>query len=743
MRVLLTFAVGFGAAVLAVLMELFQAPWLVVLAGLAAMAGLLFLPRKRFRRAAVILLGLAAGLGWSVGYRQLMVDPAEALAGRTVDITGVALDYGADAAWGQRVPAKLTLEGRTLKAQVWLDTEVELSPGDIFTVRAELKSALENSNYPAEGYFLLAYGDGAPEITPCERTPVRLWPRVIARKLEDGLRTAMPEDTLGFALALATGNRTALSDSVQTDMKTAGIYHALALSGMHMTTLIGTLGLLIRQRKRLSLVGIPVCILFTLVTGGRPSLVRACVMQCILLLAPLVRREEDPPTSLGAAALVLMVQNPWCVLGWGTQLSFTAMAGIVLLGERSYRTLGRLYQRTPKGSLWRKLARGACASLSATLSATVFTAPLLMAYFGMLSLVGPIANLLTGWAITWCFRGSLLTAVLGCFLPGAARVLGWLLGWGFRYVAWVAETLARLPFAALYTRTVYAAVWVGLCYAMFLLVLKTPRDQRRYPIPLCCLLLGLTACIGLTLLEDAELVVTVLDVGQGQCVLARDGSSTVMIDCGGSDGAKTGGLAAGYLSSLGENRVDLLLLTHYDTDHTGGVEELLGRVEVGTVLMPDYEPENGARETLLAAAESAGAEVRILDEDASAGVGRWQVTVYAGQGDRAANDQGLAALLTAGEMRLLVTGDMDAEGEWRLLRTHRLPQVDLLVAGHHGAKNSTSEPLLEVLRPKAVAISVGRNSYGHPAEETMERIVSSGAEVFRTDLQGTLRIKGA
>lgn len=742
MRVLLTFAAAFAAAILGTLLGLPRAAWLW-LGGLGVLAGLLLLPVKRGRRLTVILLGLAAGLCWRAGYQCLVVDPAEALAGRNGTITAVALDYSADTAWGQRVPARLTLEGRTVKAQVWLNMETALSPGDTFTVRAELESALSDSYYPAEGYFLLAYGDGPMEITPCAQTPLGLWPRVIAGKLEDSLRQAMPEDVLGFALALTTGDRSALSVSVQSDLKTAGIFHALALSGMHLTTLIGTLGLLIRRKRRLSLVGIPVCILFTLVTGARPSLVRACVMQCILLLAPLAGREEDTPTSLGAAALVLLVQNPWCILGWGTQLSFTSMAGIVLLGERFYRTLKPIYKNTPRNSLRRKLARGACASLATTLSATVFTVPLMMAYFGMLSLVGPVTNLLTGWAITWCFRGGLLTAVLGCFLPGPAKVMGWLLAWGYRYVAWAAETLARLPFAALYTRTVYAVLWVALCYGMFLLLARTPRDQRRYPIPLCCLVLGLTACIGFTLLEDDGPVVTVLDVGQGQCILARDGESTLMIDCGGSGGAKAGSLAAEYLDSLGENRVDLLLLTHYDTDHIGGVETLLGQVTVGKVLMPDYEPENGEREVLAAAAQSAGTEVLVLEEDASARVGQWQLTVYAGQGDREGKDQGLAVLLQAGDMSLLITGDMDAEGEWRLLRTHDLPQVDVLVAGHHGAKSSTSEPLLELLQPKAVAISVGKNSYGHPAEETLERITSRGADIFRTDLQGTLRIKGA
>ena len=385
--------------------------------------------------------------------------------------------------------------------------------------------------------------------------------------------------------------------------------------------------------------------------------------------------------------------------------------------------------------------RAAGASLATTLSASVFSAPLLMAYFGMLSLVGPMANLLTGWAVTWCFRGSLLTAAAGCVLPGPARVLGWIVAWGFRYVVLVAEHLARLPFAALYARSGYVLGWVALCYGLGLLQWSTPEQQRRYPIVLCCLLLGLTASIGFSQLEDAGTVGAVLDVGQGQCLCLRSKERTILVDCGGSKGEKTGDIAADYLASLGENRVDILLLTHYASDHVNGVAELLRRTEVGLVLLPDDQPENGLREPLISAAESAGVEVRLLDSDADVTLGPWKMTVCAGQGD--GNDGGLSVLLEAGDLRFLVTGDLDAEAEWRLLRTHELPQVDVLVAGHHGAKDSTSDALLEAVRPRVVAVSVGQNSYGHPAEETIARIEARGVAVCRTDQQGTLRIKGA
>ena len=138
------------------------------------------------------------------------------------------------------------------------------------------------------------------------------------------------------------------------------------------------------------------------------------------------------------------------------------------------------------------------------------------------------------------------------------------------------------------------------------------------------------------------------------------------------------------------------------------------------------------------AARSHGAAVEYVEEETAYPLGESSLTVYppVGEGEQ----RGLAVLCTRGSFDLLVTGDMDMAGERALIAAYDLPDVEALVAGHHGSRSSTSEELLEAVRPETALISVGDNSYGHPAEETMIRLDKAGAEICRTDLQGTIHL---
>lgn len=745
MRILLTFSVAFAAATLFALMVLPQVVALIlgVILGILALS---FLLRKRITRTAILTLGVAAGLLWCAGYQILFIQPARSLSGETITISGTATDYSEETSWGICVDAKITVGKRKVSSKVWLYTQQALAPGDEFTVEAELTDAKQDGNYYywADGIYLLSYGKGEPEIVAKTHVPLRYFPRRIAHCLKETLNACVPADTLGYAVALSTGDRSGLSNLEKAHLKTAGIYHALALSGMHLTTLLGAVFLLVRKRRHRAYWGIPISILFTLITGAVPSMVRACVMQCLVLLAPLLDEEEDTPTSLGVAALLLMLQNPCCILGWGMQLSFTSMAGIMLLSEKlQCRMYGEHKAWNQRPWILRKLWRGITASCSATISATIASLPLMMLYFGMFSLVSPITNLLTGWAVTWAFRLSLLTGSIGTFLPGVASVLGWILAWSIRYISCVAGLLARIPFAALYTDSVYVLIWVAAFYSVFLLLIRTPRQDRKFAVPICCLLIIFSVCIGLSLLENMSFIFTVLDVGQGQCLLARVADQTVMIDCGGSSGEGTGDFAASYLDALGEQWIDLLILTHYDSDHVDGVPELMQRVHVGTILMPNYQPDSDIRQTIERAAANTGTEIRLATTDFTAEIDTCHLSIFCTQGADSENNESLSILLEHEKTAILVTGDMDATGERKLLREHTLPDIDILVAGHHGSKYSTSETLLNSTAPKIVVVSVGKNSYGHPAEETISRITATGAAIYRTDLHGTLRLREA
>ncbi len=708
----------------------------VVLAAGAVLAlGLLLLAFPARRRISLLLIPLALGLVWGYGHEVLFLSPARALWDQEMEISGEALDYGEAYSGGQWVTARIEVGGRKLKAALFLRSAEELlEPGDSFTVTAKLQSSASDGDYYSysQGVYLRGYERSGLTVSHCSRTPVSLLPRYIAHQLAGSISRVFPEDVQGYALALTTGDRTELTLKQKADLKHAGIYHALALSGMHMSVLVGMLFFLKKPRRR-ALIGMPLCIAFALVTGGSPSMVRACVMECFLLSGDALSREADRPTSLASAGALLMLQNPWCVLNWGLQLSFLSVIGICLLVPKIYRPLPR---KGPNKRL-RPLRSFLRLNLAVSLSAIAFTLPLMALYFGCVSLISPITNLLTGTVISWCFGGSLISALLGLVLPSPAKLLGGLFAWGFRYVELAAGFLADLPFSCIYTDTYYGVAAAALIYFILLLLLLGKGVPRT--IPICCGIVGVSVCMLLLFVESAAPSFTTLDVGQGQCLIFETGSGVVMVDCGGNTD-NAGDLAADHLISRGVRRIALLVLTHYDQDHVGGVPELLSRLPADVILMPDTQ-EEGRRE-IEAAAFGSGARVYPLSGTMDAALGSCQFQIYAPELGGTGNDACLAVRAQLPALSVLVTGDMDLEAERRLIARCHPEKTDILVAGHHGSKTSTSTELLREIQPQAVVISVGRNSYGHPAQETLGRIEQAGAAICRTDLTGTIYIKG-
>ena len=158
------------------------------------------------------------------------------------------------------------------------------------------------------------------------------------------------------------------------------------------------------------------------------------------------------------------------------------------------------------------------------------------------------------------------------------------------------------------------------------------------------------------------------------------------------------------------------------------------------LLVPEEEDDAGLQEAVLSAAREHGVTVRFIMAEEHLDFGRGALTVYPPLGDAGDNERGLSILASAGENDFLITGDMDAATEARLLETYDLPDIEALVAGHHGSKYASSQKLLDALRPETACISVGSNSYGHPADETLLRLARQGCDIYRTDLHGTIHL---
>ena len=234
----------------------------------------------------------------------------------------------------------------------------------------------------------------------------------------------------------------------------------------------------------------------------------------------------------------------------------------------------------------------------------------------------------------------------------------------------------------------------------------------------------------------------VLDVGQGESVALCSGSEAALVDCGSSNSyVDAGSVAADALQSAGIRRLSAVIVTHYHADHTNGLTEVLTRLPVDTLYLPDIEDEYGVRDRLVSLAAHQGADVVFVTEPTRIALGEAVLTVYPPlltTGDL--NEQGLTALATAGDFDLLITGDMAGQTEQLLAQTYPLPDVEVLVVSHHGSRYSSDESFLRAITPDNAVISVGDNSYGHPAEETLRRLQAVGATVWRTDQQGSIRI---
>lgn len=757
MRKLAVFTGGFAAAVFAAILLFPNMERLAAGAACAAAAVLLallrrVLPDKVRRRALIGCVGAVLGLLWTSGYDRLFVDPVRALDDTTVVLTGAVTDWPEETEYGIKVRVRADLpQGGCTDAMLYLDAEyAHVQPGDRITTVAHCMFSNENaleqqvSYNTAKGMFLTATAYGEAEIVRPERTPLSAIPAHAMRKLLQGIETACSGRVQSIVRAVVTGNRAGLEPLLNAGLKRVGMSHMVVVSGMHLAFLAGLLNLLLGRNRRLTaLASIPIIVFFVLMIGCTPSAVRAAVMLILLEIAPLLGREGDTPTSLMLALFLLLAHNPYACADIGLQLSFGAVAGIALFAQTlQERMTARLKPAKGLKRLYNAAVRSVAAVTAVTLGAQVFTVPLSAYYFDTISLISPAANVLCAWVISVLFVFGAVGGIAGLLLPGAAPLIGMAAVPFGEYIYRVVTTLAQIPFAAIPARPDLYRLWLVFGYLLLALAFVLPGRKRVW-MPCTVVLLTLVTAIfcTVTAMKIPSFQVDVLDVGQGQSVLLRSDDRFALVDCGGDRYHEAGDVAADRLMSFGQTQLDLLILTHCHDDHANGVPELLDRIRVKRIALPDIDADSDLLRAVLMKAEQEKTEILFVREDTVLQSGRTKITLYPPLGDDDANELGLTVLCSTEGEDVLITGDMNAEMEQELLNYADLPDVEVMVAGHHGSKYSNSKELLEAVRPDVAVFSVGAyNTYGHPTAEAMERFAAVGAELYRTDTMGTVTL---
>ncbi len=694
--------------------------------------------RRNLLRAAAVFLGCSLGFAWFMGYDGFYFSPVTGLDGREVPVQITASDFSYDTGYGTGVEGIITIEDKPYQIRVYLKENMELCPGDavngLFRLRLTTPDGEKTSTYfQGKGIFLMAYQKEDVQITRSETLPKWCFPAVLRHQLREMLDSMFPEDTAPFAKALLLGYSSELDYETETAFKVSGIRHIIAVSGLHISILYGLVCVLtLRRRYLTAIVGLPVLLLFAAVAGFTPSVTRACIMVSLMMLAMVFDREYDPATALAFAVLVMLIINPLAITSVSLQLSVGCVAGILLFNGSINSWLKSLFP-IEKGRK-AKLREFLCSSVSVTVSAMSLITPLSAFYFGAVSLVGVLTNLLTLWVVTFVFNGLAALCLLYPLLPGLGAILAEILSWPIRYVLFIAKSLASFPLAAVYTKSIYIVLWLIFVYALLAAFLLTKKKQPA--VLLCCMLLSLCLALlaswGEPLTADTR--ITMLDVGQGQAILLQSTGKTFLVDCGGDDDGKTADIIAETLLSQGVQRLDGIIVTHYDRDHAGALHNLLTRIDTDHLFLPDTQNDMPMPQTQ--------GEIIYVWEPLELTFGIASLRIFGPVYSGSDNENSLCVLFDTEKCDILITGDRSAFGERMLLRKNTLPDVDILVAGHHGAADSTSVELLQAVSPETVLISAEKdNIYGHPAPALLQRLEDFGCSIYRTDLHGTIIIR--
>ena len=591
------------------------------------------------------------------------------------------------------------------------------------------------------------------------------------------LQRAMPAPESGLAQALLLGIRTELPAEVKDSFRTAGMSHLLAISGLHVGIVLAlALGIgsaTLGKGNPLAIFAAMATVwIYAVVSGLDPPVVRATIMGSLALLQVLTGRGMRGLTALALAAGVMICVDPALLTSLSFQLSFTAMAGVIVglpLITLVSGAFGAIVGSNSGASRWLQYGLTLLvASVVISTTTTLATIPLIAMHFGEIPLMSVPATILAMPAMPLALVTAAATAAAGVAVPWLAPALGMLAWAPFTWIIRVAETMPPVMAPTDWVTPTVAMAWYG--GLTILTLLMSSRRARRVaaawrsgprwrPSGVVGFTVGVAPVVllGTVLLlgqlsatrADGLLHVHVLDVGQGDAILVVTPQGRQALIDGGPDPRVTS-LALGERLPAGDRNLDAVVVTHLDSDHAGGLIGVLDRYDADIVmqgpasaasaLFPQWESVLDQREhpaVSIRAGHRIELDTGVVMEVLYPPAGRLPSYI-----DDNVNNLSVVIRMTYGEVSVLLTGDIEEDVERYLVGT--LPEglrSDVLKVGHHGSRSSTSAAFLRVVEPESAVISAGReNRYGHPHREVVDllKTVMGDESVFITARDGAV-----
>lgn len=557
--------------------------------------------------------------------------------------------------------------------------------------------------------------------------------KALARRID-----ALFPENAAMVRALVLGDRSLLDEELRASLNRTGTAHLISISGLHVTVLAALLSLflgLFLPKRTANLVAVLLLIPYGALIGFNAPFARALVMFTLVCMAPAVGHPSDSVTRLALALLVYLLVKPLAIDDAGFALSFSASAGLLTLTPPLMRLIGiePLNHRRFEGGTAQRLRTAVLyyfpSLLCASLAAQLATLPVVVEYFGVQSVISLPFNLV---CVPLCMLGYVLAVIVLLVSAISVPLALWMakLPDGlFALLIAATQMSASLPVSGVrfgrYPGPLVALHWAVLVAASDLSAI---REKLRNWLPFALLAVaGLSALYSFA--RAYPFSVTFMDAGQADCAIVRTKGHTYVFDAG-----DTYTPAADYLNATALS-VDAVFLSHPHQDHAGGLTDILTNFRPSAVYVPAvwFTPEDTSPAVTEAIDLAQAMGVPIVELKAGDTVelpGGATVCVFSPDGEyppEEVNDMSMLALLQCEGQKVLFAGDLSEAGE-----PDFIPDADVLKVAHHGSSKATSQRFLDACTPEIAVISVGENNFGHPADETLEKLTNVGAKVYIT-----------
>ena len=603
----------------------------------------------------------------------------------------------------------------------------------------------------------------------------------ISKKIKEKIEVLFKnKEEQGLVEGLILGDKQNISEEIQENFEITNLSHILAVSGMHITYLIIGMQIVFQKlagKKLTNIIMIVFLILYMILAGSSPSVVRSVIMGIITIFSKLVYRKNDIINSISISLLILLIINPYVIGNIGLQLSYLGTLGIVIFQKTISCILNTeinkqkdRYKVKKESKIFSKIKE----MLSVSISAQILIFPIMIFHFNLFSIYFLLTNLLASIIIGPIIIISFLVIILSFIFLPIAKVISYFLGFLIQVLLLITK-MANLPFSKIYFPTpklykiiiYYILIFIlNFLYKVYktknqtgttkrvrniVAVVKYKIRENRNKVNKVSIIVFL--CILVINFIPKDLEIHFVDVGQGDCTfIETPRKKTILIDGGGAFGNYDVGenTLLPYILDRGYAKVDYLFISHFDTDHVKSALTILEELNVKNVFISKQFEDSDNYQEFLKIVKKKDIPVKILKKGDIVKIEEnlefeiiWPDNENIIE-ENILNNNAMVMKLKYKEFSMLFTGDIEEEAEIKILKNTSKEKLkcDILKIAHHGSKTSSTQEFLNLSEPKIALIGVGQNNlFGHPNEEVLERLKEKNCKIYRTDLDGEISIK--